>query len=68
LIPKYLSFGVEDVKHPDIPGPFNSFIVKGKPLLIAPPQFTDIAAYKHLMGFDKPLDLKLSSNPISKVN
>lgn len=58
---KRLQFQASDVVIPDIPGPFTSIMVRDTPLLIDPKHFTDVEAYKLLMGYDKPLDLKLSN-------
>jgi len=56
-----LTFTAADVEVPDIPSPFTMFKVKGRPLFADEADFTSIEVYKHMMGFDKPLDLKLGS-------
>lgn len=49
-------FKARDVVVPDIPRPFSTMVVQGKPLFADPLQFNDHSAYIHLMGFDKPID------------
>lgn len=56
---KQMTFQASDVTVPEIPGPFTSFLVKGIPLFVDPRQFSDPDAYRLLMGYDKPIDLKL---------
>ena len=60
-----MKFTAEDVKIPEVAGPFTSLIVKGTALFMDPKFFLDKNAYIHLMGFDKPLDWEL---PKSDVN
>lgn len=45
---------------------FASFYVRGKPLFVDPENFTDIELYKKMMGYDKPVDLKLSKPELNK--
>lgn len=54
-----MKFTAEDVKVPDVAGPFTSLIVKDTALFMDPKFFLDKNAYIHLMGFDKPLDWEL---------
>ncbi|GAB6026295.1 hypothetical protein CHUAL_012502 [Chamberlinius hualienensis] len=63
---KYHKFTAADVEIPDIPGVFTSVLAKKVPLLFSPDFFTDFEAYKHLMGYDKPLDYKLYPQSTSK--
>lgn len=59
---KAISFKAEDVVVPDIPTPFAMFNVKGLPMFAHEGHFSDIEVYKHMMGFDKPLDLTYNVN------
>ena len=52
-----LSFTADDVEVPDVPSPFSMFKAKGNPLFAFEGDFTSMEVYKHMMGFDKPLDL-----------
>ncbi|RWS22787.1 transmembrane protein 70-like protein [Leptotrombidium deliense] len=53
---KSLSFKASDVHIPTVPGMFTTFQVFGKiPLFIDQEVVTDLKAYEHLMGFDKPI-------------
>ncbi|GBN84437.1 Transmembrane protein 70, mitochondrial [Araneus ventricosus] len=56
-----LQFSADDVTVPDLPGLLTSFEVKGRPLFVDANQVKDPEAYSLMMGYDKPLDLKLSS-------
>ncbi|XP_050294058.1 transmembrane protein 70 homolog, mitochondrial [Anthonomus grandis grandis] len=58
---KETEFKVEDVDVPDVPGMFSTFNVKGKPLFVDPRSFDYPEYYAKLMGYDKPMDFKLSS-------
>ncbi|KAK3785171.1 hypothetical protein RRG08_021969 [Elysia crispata] len=51
------TFIADDVRVPDVPGMFSILTIKGRPLFVLESDFTDIEIYKHMMGFDKPLDL-----------
>lgn len=62
-----LSFTAEDVDVPDIPGLFTSVIVKRKPLFMDSRLFTDTEAYAHLMGYDKPIDLRFDDEKDERV-
>lgn len=44
---------------PEVPGMFTSFVVNGTPMFVDAKQFTDTDHYIKMMGYDKPLDLKL---------
>ncbi|RUS69471.1 hypothetical protein EGW08_022765 [Elysia chlorotica] len=50
-------FTADDVNVPDVPGMFSILTIKGRPLFVLESDFTDMEIYKHMMGFDKPLDL-----------
>ncbi|GFW97529.1 transmembrane protein 70 homolog, mitochondrial [Trichonephila clavipes] len=58
---KELTFSASDVTVPDIPGMLTSFHAKGNPLFVDASRVQDPDAYSKMMGYDKPLDLKLSS-------
>lgn len=47
---------------PDVPGLFTTFHAKGIPLFVDPQLFEDPNHYAKIMGYDKPLDLKLGLN------
>ncbi|KAI5700912.1 hypothetical protein M8J75_004138 [Diaphorina citri] len=66
LVPKLTIFKAIDVTRPDLPTMFASFYVRGKPLFVDPENFTDIELYKKMMGYDKPVDLKLSKPELNK--
>ncbi|CAL1534720.1 unnamed protein product [Lymnaea stagnalis] len=51
------TFTANDVTVPDVPNMFAMLIAKGRPIFVLENDFTDMEVYKHLMGFDKPLDL-----------
>lgn len=54
-----LNFKAQDVSVPEIPGPLASFHVKNRPIMLDETKFSDLNIYKHLMGYDKPIDLRL---------
>ncbi|KAF8795603.1 Transmembrane protein 70 like protein [Argiope bruennichi] len=59
---KELHFSAEDVTVPDLPGLLTSFQAKGIPLFVDANQVKNPEAYSLMMGYDKPLDLKLSTD------
>lgn len=61
------TFTPDDVKVPDVPGMFTSMLVKGKPLFVDPRMFPDPEHYVKIMGYDKPIDFKLTELPEKKV-
>lgn len=63
-----IEFSVDDVKVPDVPGMFTSFHVNGRPLFVDPGLFSDPTHYGKLMGYDKPIDFKLSEPSDVKRN
>uniref|UniRef100_T1JLB4 Transmembrane protein 70 homolog, mitochondrial n=1 Tax=Strigamia maritima TaxID=126957 RepID=T1JLB4_STRMM len=65
---KKLEFSACDVSVPEVESPLTTFIVKGKPLLVDPQQFTDLSIYGHLMGYDKPIDLQLEKKQSTEEN
>ncbi|XP_018324731.1 transmembrane protein 70 homolog, mitochondrial [Agrilus planipennis] len=58
-IKKELEFKLEDVHVPDIPGMFTTFEAKKTPLFVDLRFFEDPTHYGKIMGYDKPIDLKL---------
>ena len=55
-----------DVTVPDVPGMFTTFVVKGKPLFADAGHFQPIEHFGRIMGYDQPVDLKLSKPPRSQ--
>lgn len=47
---------------PDVLGMFTSMTIRGIPLFIDARFFEDLGHYKKIMGYDKPIDFKLSSS------
>ncbi|XP_013782066.1 transmembrane protein 70 homolog, mitochondrial-like [Limulus polyphemus] len=62
---KHILFTAEDVHVPDLPGVFTSFVVNGVPLFVDSQSFEDPQIFKHLMGYDKPLDFHLADDSVS---
>jgi len=60
---KPMTFTADDVEVPDVPGMFTMFKAKGNPLFAFEGDFSSIEVYKHMMGFDKPLDLTYHDPP-----
>ncbi|XP_012214568.1 transmembrane protein 70 homolog, mitochondrial [Linepithema humile] len=59
---KELEFTPDDVVVPDVTGMFTNCIIKGKPLFLEQSFFDDPSHYIRIMGYDKPIDFKLSNN------
>nr|CAI5828828.1 unnamed protein product [Callosobruchus analis] len=55
-------FKPDDVKVPDVPGMFTTFIVRGKKFFLDPRLFDNPDHYAKIMGYDKPIDFKLYQN------
>lgn len=55
-----ITFTTDDVDVPDVPGMFTSFQIKGIPLFVDPRLFDEPEHYAKIMGYDKPIDFKLS--------
>jgi len=58
-------FKIEDVKVPDVPGPFTTLTIRNAngnytPLFLAPEAFLKPSHYGRLMGYDKPINLHLT--------
>ena len=56
---KEMEFIATDVVTPDVSGPFVTNKIKGKPVFINRALFTSKPIYKHMVGYDKPIDLSL---------
>ncbi|KAF2901585.1 hypothetical protein ILUMI_04598 [Ignelater luminosus] len=63
---KEIEFTPEDVRIPEVPGMFTSFEAKGNPLFLDPRLFEDPTHYGKIMGYDKPLDLKLFQTSLNE--
>uniref|UniRef100_A0A1B0GAV5 Transmembrane protein 70 n=1 Tax=Glossina morsitans morsitans TaxID=37546 RepID=A0A1B0GAV5_GLOMM len=48
-----------DVKVPEVPGMFTSFLIGKKALFVDPSMFENPEHYIRIMGYDKPVDFKL---------
>lgn len=57
-----ISFKVEDVVVPDVPGAFTSFLIKNRPLMCSPNDFLYQEHYIKFMGYDKPIDFHLNTH------
>lgn len=64
---KKITFTTDDVAVPDVPGMFTSFQIKGIPLFVDPRLFDEPEHYAKMMGYDKPIDFKLSDNSVQKT-
>lgn len=58
---KELTFTPDDVVVPDVTGMFTNCIIKGTPLFLEQEFFHDPTHYIRIMGYDKPIDFKLSN-------
>lgn len=58
---KEIEYTVDDVQVPEIQGPLSNMKIKGKPYVAFDVFFKDYDAYIHMVGYDKPLDLKTST-------
>lgn len=58
-----VTFGVDEVEVPDIPGMFTTFVVRGKSLFADANSFEPIEHFGRIMGYDRPVDLKLTKRP-----
>jgi len=61
-----ITFTTDDVAVPDVPGMFTSFLIKGIPLFVDPRLFDEPEHYAKIMGYDKPIDFKLSDVSVQK--
>ncbi|XP_022911857.1 transmembrane protein 70 homolog, mitochondrial [Onthophagus taurus] len=64
---KETEFTPDDVKVPDIPGMFTTFIAKGKPMFMDARHFGNPSHYAKIMGYDKPIDFKMYETPAEDV-
>lgn len=64
---KELEFTPDDVVVPDVTGMFTSCVIKGKPLFLEQDFFYDSSHYIRIMGYDKPIDFKLSNNSLNEA-
>nr|CAD7571607.1 unnamed protein product [Timema californicum] len=58
--PRRVTFHADQVTVPDVPGIFTTFKVNGLPLFVDPSLFKEPAHFARIMGYDKPLDYKLT--------
>ncbi len=58
-----ITFRLDDVKVPDIPGMFTTFKAHNVPLFVDGQQFSFPTHYGKIMGYDKPLDLRWRDGP-----
>ena len=56
-----IHFTVNDVKVPEVPGMFTTFLVKKRPLFVDPNMFKDLEHYGRLMGYDQPVNFHLGN-------
>ncbi|XP_059612790.1 transmembrane protein 70 homolog, mitochondrial [Phlebotomus argentipes] len=59
LTPTYTKFRISDVKVPDVPGMFTTFLVGKKGFFVDAKEFPDTNHFIKIMGYDKPIDFKL---------
>lgn len=59
LMEKKIKFTVNDVKVPEVPGMFTTFLVKNRPLFVDPRMFKEVEHYGRLMGYDQPINFHL---------
>nr|SVE75997.1 EOG090X0CKL [Daphnia hispanica] len=57
-----ITFKLEDISVPDVPGAFTTLCVKNIPLLCTPSDFLYPEHYVKFMGYDKPVDYQLSTS------
>nr|SVE78472.1 EOG090X0CKL [Daphnia lumholtzi]SVE79100.1 EOG090X0CKL [Daphnia lumholtzi] len=60
-IKRKITFKLEDITVPDVPGAFTTLCVKNIPLLCSPSDFLYPKHYIKFMGYDKPVDYQLST-------
>ncbi|KAI4471840.1 hypothetical protein MML48_1g21128 [Holotrichia oblita] len=61
-------FTPEDVKIPEVPGMFTTFVAKGKAMFLEPRFFNDPSHYAKIMGYDKPMDFKMFADASQDKN
>lgn len=62
-----IEFTPADVALPKINAMITTCFIKGKPLLFDENYFNDYSHYQKIMGFDKPIDYKLSNPNLDNV-
>ncbi|KAK2587075.1 hypothetical protein KPH14_011021 [Odynerus spinipes] len=62
-----IEFTPADVKIPNVTGIFTTCFIKGKPLFFDERLFNDNSHYVKIMGFDKPMDYKLSDTNYNDI-
>ncbi|XP_060586415.1 transmembrane protein 70 homolog, mitochondrial-like [Ruditapes philippinarum] len=70
---KEMQFNAEDVVVPFTPRMFVTHIIKGKSFFIVMEEFRDKEIYKHMVGYDKPMDYGMDdqnkqTTPVRKKN
>lgn len=63
---KVTIFTAEDVTIPEA-GLITTFIAKKQPMFVNSSQIIDLKAFKHLMGYDKPMDFQLGTSDEQKT-
>jgi len=63
LTRKRITFRPEDVRVPDVPGPFTTFLAGGVPLFVDGDQFSAIEHFGKIMGYDKPINMRYAIEP-----
>ena len=63
---------MEDIIVPEIPGPFTTILVKTKankkvPLFLADTAFIEPKHFARFMGYDKPIDFKLTVDDVTRA-
>lgn len=61
-----IHFTVDDVKVPEVPGMFTTFLVKNRPLFVDPRMFKELEHYGRLMGYDRPVNFHLGEQDEKK--
>ncbi|KAL1130504.1 hypothetical protein AAG570_011752 [Ranatra chinensis] len=65
---KTLDFRPGEAIVPSVPGMFTTVTVNGTPLFLDARFFEDLAHYKKIMGYDRPMDFKLKQGTISPMD
>ncbi|XP_060520799.1 transmembrane protein 70 homolog, mitochondrial [Cylas formicarius] len=60
--PQKVEFKINDVVVPEVPGMFSTFHAKNKAFFVDPESFDYLEHYSKIMGYDKPIDLKLDTS------
>ena len=62
-----ITFTTDVAAVPDVPGMLTSFQIKGIPLFVDPRLFDEPEHYVKIIGYDKPIDFKLSDVSVQKT-